>query len=485
MSLSGTPITSFGVTVLCDWNADGNYEDVIERHRLKSLEVEFGRSVASALFGAANIPRCVLTVETYDRRYVPWYTGSPLYPNVSTGARIIVSVQFNSNSFVLFTGYVARVKPSMSRPTEVEIECEGSMSRLARTFPVFPPYRRARVPTIIDDILSTIPGLNYFVDEEGLTAEVVHYAADGTRSALEIIRELERIGDGFFTEFPDGKLYYFGGRPPKLTGSPLRIDDGSPNADFIYREMQAVDETFVTRMSYGGVHESKFIIRKVLELAGPFAIGPQESREFGIEMSEGLLWSITGVELDGVGAFTYNVPYNDGSKAALVITNASTTSTLVARRLKVSGLVLLSTTRRGVAENTAAINRLGYREVQFDASVIPYYTAKSRAEFMTDKYAAPYPIIEVTFDGLVNAEHARLPLYLRQNDVVYFGSYLLGSQVLPCYVEGFRVTIANHATYRITYTLTKYVNQAENVWYLGSSQLGSGTRLWYLTNELS
>lgn len=482
--LAGTPITSFEARVRLDWNNDGTYEDTVTRSRLKSIEIEYGRSVASALFGAANIPRCRVVAESNDNRYVPWNPSSPLYPNVSSGARVIVDILVNGTPTTLFTGRVARVTPELARPTKVVLECEGNMSILARTFPRFSPYSKQFVPTVISNILSTIPGISYTVDSSTGAAEVMHFAAEGTKSTLDIIRELERIDDGFFTEMPNGTLRYFGKRPPSLPSTPTIMLDDTPNtlgaATHIYKSLNFVDETLVTRAPYGGIYESRYKVRQLFEYAKPFALAPQEMRDFEFDVPEGLLWSVTNVIIEGSApSYTVSVPYNDGIRAILRVKNTSSSEMLLANRLTAFGYVLLKLTKRDVVENSTAINRVGYRETQFNVDIVPYYTAKSRAEFLTTKYASPYPILEVEFDGLINKEHAELPANMKQNDFVYVASRLFGTSVMVCCVEGFRVSIGNNASYSITYTLTKYVNETANTWVLGSNALGSQTRLWY------
>lgn len=482
-ALPGTAITSIEFSVEFDWNNDANYEDVVQRHRLKTIEIEYGRSVATALFGVANVPRARVVIESEDNRYVPWNSSSPLYPNVSTGAPARVRVRINGVYYTLFTGYVARVEPNLRRPTEVEVECEGRMSRLARAYPVFSPYVREKVPTVISYILSSTLGSGFAVEYGYSNAEVVGYAADGSRSALELIRELERIDDGFFTEWLDGTLYYYRKRMPTVSGTfPLFDDRNTGASTYIFREMLFVDETLVTRAPYGGLYEVVQRVEPVFEHNKPFALAPQETRDFEFEVSGGrrLMW-LSRVDVVGSSPtqHTYTVLYNDGMRAVVQLKNNSASSTLIVDKLTIFYNVMTFTTKRGVSENTTAKNRIGARETSFDSEVVPYYIARNRAEFVTSKYASPYTIIEVTFDGLLNVEHARLPVDVKQNDIVYFGSKLLDSRVLLCVVEGVRIAVGNNADYRITYTLTNYVNETPNRWVLNSSALNSSTRLWY------
>ena len=74
--------------VLFDWDGDGSFAHD-EAARVMALRVERGRTGPWAEF---SVGKCVLTLENNDRRFDPWYTGSPLTGKVLPRRRCWVQV---------------------------------------------------------------------------------------------------------------------------------------------------------------------------------------------------------------------------------------------------------------------------------------------------------------------------------------------------------------------------------------------------------
>ena len=69
-----------------DWAGDGLFA-TNEAARVTALRVDRGRSGPFAEFA---VGKCVLTLDNDDRRFDPWYTSSPLYPNVRPRCKCLI-----------------------------------------------------------------------------------------------------------------------------------------------------------------------------------------------------------------------------------------------------------------------------------------------------------------------------------------------------------------------------------------------------------
>lgn len=79
--------------LLIDWNNDGGFE-ANEAARVIDIQVDRGRP---RMFSETAIERdsvgtATILLDNYDNRYSPWYTSSPLYPNVLPARQAILQV---------------------------------------------------------------------------------------------------------------------------------------------------------------------------------------------------------------------------------------------------------------------------------------------------------------------------------------------------------------------------------------------------------
>lgn len=101
------------------WAGDGYTFDFgyasNEANRCRSLSIDRGRADE---FSPVEVGKCTFTLDNYDRRYDPWYTSSPLYPNVLPRRRVWVGVDYAGIYYPLFAGKIEDPEPSGRRGQE-------------------------------------------------------------------------------------------------------------------------------------------------------------------------------------------------------------------------------------------------------------------------------------------------------------------------------------------------------------------------------
>lgn len=92
------------VTTEIDWNNDGDFSDSgedVSSYVRYPIRISAGRAKSTDEFGAAT---GAFLLKNPDGRFSPFYTSSPLYPNVLPGRPVRMSVEYDSVSYSLFRG---------------------------------------------------------------------------------------------------------------------------------------------------------------------------------------------------------------------------------------------------------------------------------------------------------------------------------------------------------------------------------------------
>jgi len=116
--------------LLVDWDDDGNYTD--ESSLLVNLRLRRGRS--STLYGQSGYTYvdtgiASALMDDIDRRYDPYNTASPIYPDVKPHRKVKIQASSGGMTYNLFTGFIRDIRPQAGR-REAIIECEDGIDWL-------------------------------------------------------------------------------------------------------------------------------------------------------------------------------------------------------------------------------------------------------------------------------------------------------------------------------------------------------------------
>ena len=109
-----------------DWNNDGTLE-ADEAARLLGVNLTRGRehllNANGNGFEPARAGECTLLLDSYDRRFDPFYTSSALYPNVKPGRDVRVRVYDGTTTYTIFRGAIDSIEPQgTSRNVKIKLK---------------------------------------------------------------------------------------------------------------------------------------------------------------------------------------------------------------------------------------------------------------------------------------------------------------------------------------------------------------------------
>jgi hypothetical protein len=123
-----------------DWEGEGTFTGTNEAIYLLDLPSffrghRFYTQLGGGGFEAFETGRFTITMDNQSRRYDPYNTSSPLYPNVVPGRRIQISTQEisggnASTKHVLFTGEIEDIRPSNDGKGKVSFDVVDGMQKL-------------------------------------------------------------------------------------------------------------------------------------------------------------------------------------------------------------------------------------------------------------------------------------------------------------------------------------------------------------------
>lgn len=147
--------------LMVDWNNDGTYEGTNEAQWLHEL-VSFRRGRDHYVAQGGNdfermqMGKAILRMDNAERRYDPYNTSSPLYPNVVPGRRAQLAVRYRdtSETFVLLTGYIENVRPVNDDLNNVYIDLVDGWKSLGEgDISIATPVYRTTISSCIDAVL--------------------------------------------------------------------------------------------------------------------------------------------------------------------------------------------------------------------------------------------------------------------------------------------------------------------------------------------
>jgi hypothetical protein len=123
-------------SVEVDWDNDSYFDGSSEAGRLLSISLSRGRDgqFSAGGDGSAKLQRmqtgqCTIKLDNYDRRFDPWYTSSPLYPNVQPGRGMRIRVK-NGNTGSVYGVFLGKIDDIQSGKPITDLHA-GDLGRMA------------------------------------------------------------------------------------------------------------------------------------------------------------------------------------------------------------------------------------------------------------------------------------------------------------------------------------------------------------------
>jgi hypothetical protein len=161
-------------------------------------------------FERVGVGRAIITLDNYDRRYDPFYTGSPLYPYVLPGRKVSLKEKAGTSAtqYPIITGRIADIKP-ISGIDQVKITVEDDTRILMDETISMTIQTSQQVDTLIGLVLDEVgwPSADRAID--AVTDTIPYWWADGV-SAWDALNELAESVLGSFFIAADGKDTFYG-----------------------------------------------------------------------------------------------------------------------------------------------------------------------------------------------------------------------------------------------------------------------------------
>ncbi len=205
-------------SVEVDWDNDGVLDGTAEVARLLSINLTRGRDgqFASGGEGEAKFARmqpgeCTIKLDNNDRRYDPWYTSSPLYPNVQPGREVRIRVK-NGNTgstYGVFRGMIDDIQSGkpVTDPTCSLVISDG-WRLLADRNTTVALQTNATIDQLMSAVLTDVGWPSAWGQSLGVGSDVVPYAWVNDRAAFDALHDMSESEMGLAYVGNDGKFYF-------------------------------------------------------------------------------------------------------------------------------------------------------------------------------------------------------------------------------------------------------------------------------------
>ncbi len=196
-----------------DWDGDDLFDGSNEAPRMIDLDVSRGRNYYinsdGVGFERVGVGQAIITLDNYDRRYDPFYTGSPLYPYILPGRKVKLTEKAGTSAtqYSIITGRIADIKP-ISGIDQVKITVEDDTRILMDETISMTIQVSQQVDTLIGLVLDEVgwPEDDRAIDS--VTDTIPYWWADGI-SAWNALNELAESILGTFFVSADGKATFY------------------------------------------------------------------------------------------------------------------------------------------------------------------------------------------------------------------------------------------------------------------------------------
>lgn len=212
--------------VKVDWDNSGTFDGGDEDVTVDLVDMswESGRRVASILVGRAAAGKLSLRLRNKDDKYSAFNSASSLFNSLLPGRKIQISTT-SPVTKILWTGFLESIRPQVHLNNTpglklVTLNALGSFRRLTEA-PINMSIQTSQTTgALVDDVLDAAgwPVGDRDIDT-GETTITAFWSSDD-RDALKVIRELEATESGFLREQPDGAIA-FESRNHRLAGPHL------------------------------------------------------------------------------------------------------------------------------------------------------------------------------------------------------------------------------------------------------------------------
>ena len=190
-----------------DWANTGAYA-ANEAARTVGLRIERG---GGGRFDAAPAGKAVITLENADRRFDPWYTASPLYPNVMPRRGVRIRAAYSGTTYDIFTGRIEEIEPSTSGGTRrVAVTAYDGLRDLADAAASVALQTDVAVDAAVDLVLTDAdwPAGSSYRDLDPSAEVLGYWWRDSEASAKDSLTELFQAEHGQFFITAAGKARF-------------------------------------------------------------------------------------------------------------------------------------------------------------------------------------------------------------------------------------------------------------------------------------
>ena len=514
-----------GVSLLVDWNNDGNFDhpDSNVSDNVLTLAWSRGRDSASQLTGRSTAGELEATLKNEDNLYNSFNSGGDLYGKIVPG--LGVQLRISSGTDVIFPytlpltfpdeeqspawrGYLDSVSPSFLRDSgkELVLRATGSLARIAarETAEIVTSTSirtGAAITLVINDADSSIPTSI----DTGETTMTRWWTS--AQPALDAIRAIEETEIGYIGESPDGEIV-FESRHSRLK-SPHTVSQGTfsdaADATLTYADIVQIDplsETYNTMNANVQLYtvgslavlwtlaESGANSPPLLAGASKVFIAKFPSSASATNASHVNAWTTTAATTDvllnaasdGTGTnLTSSLTIGVAKYAEsmeITLTNGSATDGFITKLQARGTPVTADDPLKIVEQDATSQTSFGKRTFPLEGPFIPSeQDARDYMKFLLSIHKDPMKMLSLTWDGNKDDTHKTKARELDVSDritVVASNRSGLGINT-DFFIEYMRHSMDMEGRYSVTYECSDATAYG-GFWVLDVGKLGASTR---------
>jgi hypothetical protein len=201
-----------------DWDHDGAFSERGESGRIKSFSIERGKdgwfsvdADGRARFNRAQIGKASIVLDNYDRRFSPWYTSSPLYPNVQSNREIRFRVKNGTagDIYNLFRGRLDDIVCSGGRGEETaRLEAEDGWRLLMDNDSTIQLMKDVTVDAMMDGVLDDVDWPDGWGRSVDTGSDMIPYGWVNSQSGFDAVHDMAESDMGLATIGGDGQFVF-------------------------------------------------------------------------------------------------------------------------------------------------------------------------------------------------------------------------------------------------------------------------------------
>jgi len=482
-----------GSAAVIDDFGGGTYSNPNEATRATGLTVSRGRDnlikPGGNGFEHMQVGEAVVTLDNEDRRFDPWYTSSPLYPNVAPGkfAKIQVTDTVSGLTYDVFRGTVDDIQ-SIGK-NRVRLVMKDGI-RWLRDRRINLGWYTFRIGPAISGVLTNAqwPTSHWASLPAGwsLLGDTLSHWWGRNQSAIDAINDLEDAEFGVFFQDAAGQAKFYDrdydyGAATAITEEEILTDIVIPqpwevlrNRAKIYAYPKKLD---VLNTTLWQLQDKPYIAGN----GGTFVVEATFRYSIWAVCGSAIGWDKTiWTNADGTGtdiSADVTIAWTAiGDRSTLTLTNTNALGGYITLLRGVGDAIYPPYTASFVYEDAASEAAFGYRDFVLDNYWMESSDkAKNYANWIVTKLADPlaYPTIQIE-----NRSALQFGLDLQR---------LVNLQIASRDIdENLKIGKITHTwlsengqSVRTTFKLEPYLDPAEGYWILGTSQLGTTTILGF------